>query len=120
MNKMKILLTYIYHTTGSTGFEFLVDSSSPMHYPSLSLSKPWESYRLRVLPSAMAASQSANVTSLPYINTVAPVSNESVSLYASSQSVSLPGTGGTVSDVRSLSEIKVSYCCLSSYKLCKA
>ena len=80
-----------------------------MHYPPLSLSKPWESYRLRVLPSAIATSQSGNVTSLPYINTVAPVSNEGVPLYASStQPVSLPGTGGTESDVRSSSEIKVS------------
>jgi len=102
---IKMVFLNIYTTTGNTGFEFLVDSSSPMHYPSLALSKPWESYRLRVLS---AASQSGSVTSLPYINTVSPVSGESMSLYSSSQPVSLPGAGGSVSELRTTSEIKAS------------
>ncbi|KAL9970156.1 hypothetical protein ACROYT_G022484 [Oculina patagonica] len=81
---------------GNTGFEFLVDSSSPMHYPSLSLSKPWESYRLRVLPS-----QAGSVTSLPYITTAAPTCSEGIPLYPSSQAVTLPaGTGGSVTELR--------------------
>ena len=88
--------------TGNTGFEFLVDSSSPKHYPSLALSKPWESYRLRVLPS-----QTGGVTSLPYITTATPTSSEGMPLYPSSQAVSLPGTGGSVTELRGTSDPKV-------------
>lgn len=88
--------------TGNTGFEFLVDSSSPKHYPSLALSKPWESYRLRVLPS-----QTGGVTSLPYITTATPTSSEGIPLYPSSQAVSLPGTGGSVTELRGTSDPKV-------------
>ncbi|XP_020624000.1 forkhead-associated domain-containing protein 1-like isoform X1 [Orbicella faveolata] len=89
---------------GNTGFEFLVDSSSPMHYPSLSFSKPWESYRLRVL-----SSQSAGVTSLPYITTTTPTSSEGMSLYPSSQAVSLPGTWGpSMTELRGTSDPKTS------------
>ena len=97
-----ILNTFV-KKTGNTGFEFLVDSSSPMHYSSLSFSKPWESYRLRVLPS-----QSAGVTSLPYITTTTPSSSEGMPLYPSSQAVSLPGTGGpSMTELRGTSDTKV-------------
>jgi len=74
-----------------------------MHYPSLSFSKPWESYRLRVL-----SSQSAGVTSLPYITTTTPTSSEGMSLYPSSQAVSLPGTWGpSMTELRGTSDPKV-------------
>ena len=74
----------------------------------MGLSKPWESYRLRVLSSPMATSQSGGVTSLPDINTVTPVSTDGVPLYTSTEPVSLPGTGGSVSEVRGPSDPKVS------------
>ena len=93
--------------TGNTGFEFLVDTSSPMHYPTLALSKPWESYRLRVLPSPVVTSQSGGVTSLPYIATGTAISSEGVPLYPSSQAISLPGTGGSVTEVRGTADSKV-------------
>ncbi|XP_073231064.1 forkhead-associated domain-containing protein 1-like [Porites lutea] len=94
---------------GNAGFEFLVDSSSTLHYPSLGLSKPWESYRLCVLSSPMATSQLGGVTSLPYINTVTPVSTDGVSLYTSTEPVSLPETGGSVSEIRGPSDPKDNY-----------
>ena len=57
----------------------------------------------------MATSQSGGViTSLPYINTVTPVSTDSVPLYTSTEPVSLPGTGGSVSEIRGSSDPKVS------------
>ena len=96
----------MYNYTGNAGFEFLVDSSSTLHYPSLGLSKPWESYRLCVLSSPMATSQLGGVTSLPYINTVTPVSTDGVSLYTSTEPVSLPETGGSVSEIRGPSDPK--------------
>ena len=74
-------------------------SSTLDHHLSLGLSKPWESYRHRVLSSPMAMSQSGGVTSLPYINTVTPLSTDSVPLlYTSTEPVSLPGTCGSVSE----------------------
>ena len=96
--------------TGNAGFEFQVDAASPMHYSSLSLSKPWESYRLRVLSSPMATIQSGSVTSLPYINNVSPSSCESIQLYPNSQStVSLPAAAlSSPSDLKATSDIKVS------------
>ena len=56
----------------------------------------------------MATSQSGGVTSLPYINTVTPVSTDGVPLYTTTEPVSLPGTGGSVSEVRGPSDPKVS------------
>lgn len=93
---------------GNAGFEFQVDAASPMHYSSLSLSKPWESYRLRVLSSPMATIQSGSVTSLPYINNVSPSSCESIQLYPNSQStVSLPAAAlSSPSDLKATSDIK--------------
>ena len=87
---------------------FLLIHPRTLHYPSLGLSKPWESYRLRVLSSPMATLPSGGVTSLPYINTVTPVSTDGVPLYTSTEPVSLPGTGGSVSEVRGPSDPKVS------------
>lgn len=83
-----------------------------MHYSSLSFSKPWESYRLRVLPS-----QSAGVTSLPYITTTTPASSEGIPLYPSPQAVSLPGTGGpSMTELRGTSDTKVIMVnCLKTY-----
>ncbi|CAH3190851.1 unnamed protein product [Porites lobata] len=54
----------------------------------------------------MATSQSVGVTSLPYINTVKPVSTDVVPLYTSTEPVSLPGTGGSVSEIRGPSDPK--------------
>ncbi|XP_067050084.1 forkhead-associated domain-containing protein 1-like isoform X9 [Acropora muricata] len=92
----------------NAGFDFQVDTASPFLYPSLSLSNPWESYRQHALSSPMASISSANVTSLPYINTVAPVSCESSQLYPNSQStVSLPAASvGSASDLKLTSELK--------------
>ena len=56
----------------------------------------------------MATSQSGGVTSLPDINTVTSVSTDGVPLYTSTEPVSLPGTGGSVSEVRGPSDPKVS------------
>ena len=56
----------------------------------------------------MATLPSGGVTSLPYINTVTPVSTDGVPLYTATEPVSLPGTGGSVSEVRGPSEPKVS------------
>ena len=84
-------------------------SSTLDHHLSLSLSKPWESYRLCVLSSPMAMSQSGGVTSLPYINTVTPLSTDSVPLlYTSTEPVSLPETCSSVSEIRGPSDPKVS------------
>ena len=85
---------------------FLLIHLPTLHYPSLGLSKPWESYRLCVLSSPMATSQSGGVTSLPYINTVTPVSTDGVPLYTSTEPVSLPRTGGSVSEIRGPSDPK--------------
>ena len=106
---MKIHLTQCTFK-GNAGFDFQVDTASPFLYPSLSLSNPWESYRQHALSSPMASISSANVTSLPYINTVAPVSCESSQLYPNPQStVSLPAASvGSASDVKLTSELKVS------------
>ena len=94
--------------TGNTGFEFLADSSTPIHYPALSVSKPWESYRLRVLPSPMVSSTAGGVTSLPYITTSTFASSEGMQLYPSSQAVSLPaGTGSSITELRGTSDPKV-------------
>ncbi|XP_015760539.1 PREDICTED: forkhead-associated domain-containing protein 1-like isoform X7 [Acropora digitifera] len=92
----------------NAGFDFQVDTASPFLYPSLSLSNPWESYRQHALSTPMASISSANVTSLPYINTVAPVSCESSQLYPNSQStVSLPAASvGSASDLKLTSELK--------------
>lgn len=91
----------------NTGFEFLVDSSAPIHYPTLSVSKPWESYRLRVLPSPVASIQSGVVTSLPYISTSTAPSSEGMQLFSSSQAVSLPpGTGSSITELRGPSDPK--------------
>ncbi|CAH3178531.1 unnamed protein product [Porites lobata] len=54
----------------------------------------------------MATSQSVGVTSLPYINTVKPVSTDVVPLYTSTEPVSLPGTSGSVSEIRGPSDPK--------------
>lgn len=98
---MKILIE-------NTGFEFLVDSSGPIHYPTLAVSKPWESYRLRVLPSPVASIQSGVVTSLPYISTNTTSSSEGMQLFSSSQAVSLPpGTGSSITELRGTSDTKV-------------
>ena len=56
----------------------------------------------------MATSQSGEVTSLPYINPVTSVSTDGVPLYTSTELVSLPGTGGPVSEIRGPSDPKVS------------
>ena len=61
-----------------------------------------------VLSSPMATSQSGGVTSLPYINPVTPVSTDGVPLYTSTEPVTLPGTGGSVSEIRGPSDPKVS------------
>lgn len=91
----------------NTGFEFLVDSSGPIHYPTLAVSKPWESYRLRVLPSPVASIQSGVVTSLPYISTNTTPSSEGMQLFSSSQAVSLPpGTGSSITELRGTSDTK--------------
>ncbi|CAH3195225.1 unnamed protein product [Porites evermanni] len=55
----------------------------------------------------MATSQSGGVTSLPYINTVTPVSTDGVPLYTSTEPVSLLGTGGSVSEIRGPSDPRV-------------
>ena len=107
MSLITELPEHAYNYTGSAGFEFLVDSSSTLHYPSFGLSKPWESYRLRVLSSPMATSQSGGVTSLPDI-TVTSLSTDGVPLYTSTEPVSLPGTGGSVSEIGGPSDPKVS------------
>ena len=56
----------------------------------------------------MATSQLGGVTSLPYINTVTPVSTDGVLLYTSTEPVSFPGTGGSVTEIRGPSDPKVS------------
>ena len=62
----------------------------------------------------MATSQSGGVTSPPYINPVTSVSTDGVSvstdgvpLYTSTDPVSLPWTGGPVSEIRGPSDPKV-------------
>ena len=56
----------------------------------------------------MATSQSGGVTSPPYINPVTSVSTDGVALYTSTEPVSLPRTGGPVSEIRGPSDPKVS------------
>ena len=56
----------------------------------------------------MATLPLGGVTSLPYINTVTPVSTDCVPLYTTTEPVSLPGTGGSVSEIGGPSDPEVS------------